>query len=132
MYISYDDFKNTPLYDDFIKKNPSVGTLKVYAYTADEAFPSKNTNIVVQKKIGDYTVLFYSGYTNESGVIDDIVLPAPNDIDKNVLEVPTYETYELNAFREGYLDLKINNIGMFGGVSVIQYLRMIPRDEINV
>lgn len=132
MNISYDEFKGTSLYKEFIRKNPSLGTLKVYTYTADEAFPSKNTKIVVQKKIGDYVVLFYSGYTNDSGIIDDIKLPAPPDFNKEIIEAPAYETYELIASREGYEDVKINNIGMFGGVSVIQYLRMIPRDDSDV
>lgn len=132
MYISYDDFKNTSLYEEFIRRNPSVGRLKVYAYTADEAFPSRDTNVVIQKKIGEYNVLFFSGYTNESGIIDNILLPAPSDFNKDIIDAPAYETYELNAFHEGYNDIVLNNIGMFGGVSVIQYLRMIPRDGADV
>ena len=46
------------------------------------------------------------------------------------LEVPNYTVYELTALNPGYESLKNFSIGMFGGVNVIQYVKM--QRELNV
>lgn len=120
--ISFDDFKKTDLYEDFIRENSSVGNLKVQVFTAYEAIPISNTTILITKDIEEYKVVFFRGITDSSGIISDIVLPAP--VMSNSLEVPNYTIYELTALNPGYESLKNFNIGMFGGVNVIQYVKM--------
>lgn len=120
--ISFDEFKKTDLYEDFIRENSSVGNLKVQVFTAYEAIPISNTTILITKDIEEYKVVFFRGITDSSGIISDIVLPAP--VMSNSLEVPNYTIYELTALNSGYESLKNFNIGMFGGVNVIQYVKM--------
>ena len=123
--ISYEEFKNTDLYEDFIKENDDVGNLKVQVFTAYGAIPVSDTNIVVYKDIEEYRIIFFQGVTDSSGIISDIVLPAPKMVTSNE-EAPIYTIYNMTAFNTGYETLKNFSIGMLGGVNVIQYVKMLP------
>ncbi len=123
--ISYEEFKNTDLYEDFIKENNDVGNLKVQVFTAYGAIPVPDTNIVVYKDIEEYRIIFFQGVTDSSGIISDIVLPAPKMVTSNE-EAPIYIIYNMTAFNTGYETLKNFSIGMLGGVNVIQYVKMLP------
>lgn len=123
--ISYEEFKNTDLYEDFIKENDDVGNLKVQVFTAYGAIPVSDTNIVVYKDIEEYRIIFFQGVTDSSGIISDIVLPAPKMVTSNE-ETPIYTIYNMTAFNTGYETLKNFSIGMLGGVNVIQYVKMLP------
>lgn len=120
--ISFEEFKNTDLYEDFIKENSSFGNLKVQVFTAYEAIPISNTTILITKEIEEYKVVFFRGVTDSSGIISNIKLPAP--FMSSSLEIPNYTVYELTALNSLYESLKNYNIGMFGGVNVIQYIKM--------
>ena len=126
-FISLDEFKNTDEYNDFISNNPSVGTLKVQAFTAFEAIPVSDTQILITKQIGDNNVLFFNGMTNSSGVIDDITLPAPKPVEFITADdYPAYTLYTLNAYHDGYEPIKTYEIGMFGDIKILQYVKMTP------
>ena len=127
--ISFEEFKNTDLYPDFVKENSDFGNLKVQAFTAYGAIPIPNTNIVVYKDIEEYRVFFFQGLTDISGMISNITLPAPKMVTSNE-DTPIYTIYNMTAFNEGYESLKNYTIGMLGGVNVIQYVKMMP--EINL
>lgn len=123
--ISYEEFKNTDLFEDFIKENSDVGSLKVQVFTAYGAIPIKDTNIVVYKDIEEYRVIFFQGVTDISGIISDIKLPAPRMVASNE-ETPIYTIYNMTAINSLYESLKSYTIGMLGGVNVIQYVKMMP------
>ena len=123
--ISYEEFKNTDLYADFIKENSDFGNLKVQVFTAYGAIPVSDTAIVVSKDIEEYRVVFFQGLTDSSGIISNISLPAPKMVTSNE-ETPVYTIYEMTAVHTGYETLKTYSIGMFGGVNVIQYVKMMP------
>jgi len=125
-FISYDEFKKLGIYEDFIKKNPDLGYLKIQATTAYGSIAVPDTEIVIYKDIGEYNVVFFRGKTDSSGIVDDIVLPAPRAVLPTSLEMPEYTIYEMNAIHTGYETIKRYSIGMFGGVKVIQYVKMTP------
>lgn len=129
-YITYDEFKKISIYQDFIDKNPDLGYLKIKAFTAQEAIPVVNTEVIITKDIGSYKVIFYRGKTDINGMINNIVLPAPKHIKSTSNETPEYTLYELNALREGYEAIKEYQIGMLGNVKVIQYIKMVPIIEV--
>lgn len=123
--INFDEFKKTPEYQDFAKENPDLGTLKVQAFTAYNALPVANTEIMISKEIEEYRVIFFRGQTNSSGIIDNIQLPAPKS-SLSSTEPPLYTVYDLTAIHTGYESIKQYSIGMFGDIKVIQYVKMIP------
>lgn len=127
--ISYEEFKNLDLYQDFIRDNPGVGYLKVQVFTAYGAIPVADTSILITKDIEEYRVVFFQGKTDSSGIISGIALPAPAPV-STTEEAPAYTIYDMTAVNEGYETLKTYSIGMFGGINVIQYVKMLP--EINI
>lgn len=132
MFVSLDDFKKMDSYQQFIKENPAVGYLKVQVFTAYGAIPIADTNILITKDIGGDKVVFFEGKTDSSGIISDIELPAPpinNLPDPNSL--PQYTVYDLTAIHLGYESIKKYLIGMFGGVGVIQYIKMTPKVDLD-
>ncbi len=124
-YITLDEFRLMKEYQDFLKEYPDTGILRVRVFTMGGVVPLSNTNILIMKKIGKYNVLFYNGRTDSVGFLGDIVLPAPK---KDLLstDVPIATTYEMSAIHLGYQDIQQYNISIYGGVTVIQYVRMIP------
>lgn len=129
--ISYEEFKKTDLYQNFIKQNPSTGTLKVQVFTAYKAIPISNAEIVIFKNIGNYKVVFFRGLTNSSGIIDDIVLPAPVNALETSMEAPEYTLYDLTAIAVEYEAIKQYQIAILGNLKVIQYIRMTPKVELE-
>ncbi len=129
--ISYEEFKKTDSYQNFIRENPSTGTLKVQAFTAYKAVPIPNAEIVIFKNIDNYKVVFFRGLTNSSGIIDDIVLPAPVNALETSMEAPKYTLYDLTAIAVEYEAIKQYEIAILGNLKVIQYIRMTPEVELE-
>lgn len=71
------DFNAPQTYQEFLNQNPAKGTLKIQAFTARQALPVPGVHVIVSKRIGDENHVFFEGTTDESGLIDDITLPAP-------------------------------------------------------
>ena len=125
--ISYEEFQKTDAYPVFAKQNSDVGYLKVQAFMADQAIPIPDVEILITKEIGDDVVIFFRGYTDSSGIIDNITLPAPADTYNVSTETfSEFEVYDLTAVKESFQTLKKYTIGMFGGLKALQYIKMIP------
>lgn len=125
--ISYEEFKKTDAYPAFAQKNSATGFLKVQAFMADQAIPISDVEILITKEIGDQIVVFFRGYTDSSGIIDNIVLPAPPDIYNASTEtISDFETYDLTAVKESFQTLRKYTIAIFGGLKALQYIKMVP------
>lgn len=124
--ISYEEFKKTSSYESFAKENPTMGLLKVQVFTAYNAIPIENTEVVISKDFGDTKVIFFRGVTDSSGIIDNISLPAPS-VNVSSYEAPEYTLYNLTAINVLYESIKQYLVGMFGNVKVIQYVKMSPK-----
>lgn len=128
--MSYEEFKQTPEYQVFIKENPGMGTLKVLAFTAYQAVPIPGVEIVVTKDFGNNKVVFFEGYTDESGTIENIKLPAPTNKYDPITQQPAgHILYDLAAISEGYETIKKYNIDIYDNINSIQYVKMIPQVE---
>ena len=118
------EFMNSNVYKSFINNNPGMGYLKIRAYSANQAVPIKGLKVLVNKKINGYNVNFFEGYTNESGTIEKISLPAPKK-DSDDLVVPQSMSYEIIA--------TINNqklfflVNVYDQLYVIQNINMVPK-----
>lgn len=123
--INFEEFMRTPEYQDFKRDNPDIGTLKVQAFTAYNALPIAGTDIMLSIDIEEYRVVFFRGQTDSSGIIDNIQLPAPKSSIGSI-DAPLYTVYDLTAIHVGYESIKQYSIGMFGGIKVIQYVKMTP------
>lgn len=124
--LSLEEFKKLPEYQDFIKDNPDIGTLKVQAFTAYNSVPIADAEVMISKDIDEYRIVFFRGVTDSSGIIDNIELPAPLKSTVGSIEAPLYTVYNLTAIHTGFESIKQYSIGMFGGIKVIQYIKMTP------
>ena len=90
---------------------------------ANQAIPVSGLKIFVNKKINGYNVNFYEGFTNESGVIENIGLPAPK-LDSNDLVAPRSASYELIAiYNQTTLNFIVN---VYDNLYVIQNISILP------
>ena len=125
--ISYEEFSKTDDYQGFVGVNPEQGSLKVMAFTAYQAIPIENAEIIITKEIGGNNVLFFRGYTDSSGIIDNITLPAPTcGYDDNSFQTSSTTSYKLTAIKDKYDSVKQYIINMIGDVKVLQYIKMTP------
>lgn len=126
--ITLEEFKKTDNYNKFIEANPSTGTLKVQVFTADQAIPIPNTEVHIIKEIDSQNIIFYKGITDSSGIIDNIKLPTPKgDYNISDFKVPEYTTYKLMVNNDKYSTIKEYDVAMFGGVKILQYIKMQPK-----
>ena len=95
------------------------------AYAANGAVPIEGLKIIVSTKINQNNFIFFEGSTNESGVIEKIVLPAPK-INANNLEAPNKLTYEIKA---SYLNndiQKVYRVNIYENIYVVQNISIVP------
>ena len=64
-------------YGEFLRQNPAEGNLKIQASRAHRALPTAGVEVVVARQFLDQRVLFFRGKTDEDGLIDSVILPAP-------------------------------------------------------
>ena len=130
--VSFEEFKKTESYQEFIKENPSTGRLKVEVFTAYQAIPIPDTDIIITKDIDGKKVLFFAGKTDSSGMISNIELPSPEeDTDYKPGSTPKYTVYDVTAIHEGYERIKKYDVAIFGNTGVIQYIIMIPEVDME-
>ena len=122
--INDEEFINSNAYMEFMNNNKGMGYLKIRAYAANQAVPITGLKILVNKKINGYNVNFFEGYTNESGVIDNISLPAPIQ-DSNDLVIPKSIQYEVMATNENANLTFIVNV--YDKLYVVQNIGIVPK-----
>lgn len=116
-----EEFRNSSIYKTFINNNSGKGVLKVEASTPSEAYPLKGVEIIISKTLGNNKIIFFKGVTNDSGIIDGIVLPAKAmSYEVNDTSDILYTTYDLDANLKEYNLNKDYNVTIFDNIKVIQ------------
>ncbi len=131
-YFNSNQFKESSNYKNFMNMNLGSGILKVEAYTASLAYPLSGVLITIYKNFGSDKVIFYEGQTNESGVIESIVLPTKkmNDEINDVSDI-SFTTYDLDASYPKYNIEKKYDVSIFDNVKVIQPVTFPIQDLIE-
>ena len=125
--VNFNDssFTSTKTYQNFIKDNPGSACLNIRASSANFAVPIDNVKIIVSKVIDNYNVIFYEGFTDESGMINLINLPTPS-VNQNDLIVPASTSYIVEAIYDAdNIDRKYTVL-MYPGICVVQNINLIP------
>lgn len=117
-------------YEQFLNQNPAEGTLKIQAFTARQALPVPGTHIIISKQIGDDMHIFFEGDTDESGIIDGIILPAPaRSSSETPFQPHPFTMYDIQAQHPLYVPQDLRYGVIFEGVKSIQPIDLIPRQE---
>ena len=123
--INDKNFINSEIYKKFMNEHPSSGNLRIKASAANGAVPISGVKIVVTSLIENNNVLFYEGETNESGLIDRIVLPAKR-LDSNNLEIPDKTVYSVKAtYVPDNLSMTFN-VNIYEDICVVQNINIVP------
>lgn len=116
-------------YDKFLNQNTGKGTLKIQVLSAREAIPIPNANVIVSKVIGEEEKIFYSEMTNESGIVDDIILPAPDTCkDKINISEPSGAIYDITIIHSNFQQSIKDQVYIFDGIQSTKILEMIPSE----
>lgn len=122
------DFINSYAYKQFINNNKGIGYLKIRAYAANQAVPINGLKILVNKKIDGYNVNFFEGYTNESGIIENIKLPTVK-ASTDDLVVPKSTSYEIISTYNNITTTFVVNV--YENLYVIQNISIVPNMDLG-
>ena len=118
MTIQEFESKYNEKYRLFLIDNSGIGRLKIRAYAASEALPVSGLKVIVSTMIDNQKVIFFEGYTDRSGMIETLSLPAPV-FDSDNLIVPNSITYSVTAYDHEQL-LHEYTVIMYDDVCVVQ------------
>ncbi len=111
-------------YPDFVKENTGVGLLKIQVFTANQAFPLEGVNIVISKVIDGDKVIFFTGVTDSSGIIDNINLPTKaSKTDVLSPEDIIYTNYDVSAEYSKNNAVQDYTVAVFDDIKVIQPIK---------
>ena len=123
--INNPEFVNSESYQKFMIENSGSGRLKIRAYAASEALPVGGLKILVSTRIASFQVIFFEGYTDASGMIPSLSLPAPK-LEVNNLVAPKSISYKIEAiFLEPY-QKKEFFVTIYDNVCVVQNINFVP------
>ncbi len=117
-------------YPDFASENSKTGILKVQVSGANQAFPLSGVEVEIWKEINGDKVVFFKGTTDNSGIIDNIILPAkPSKKDVEEASDIIYTNYMLTITYPKSDITKDYQIGIFDDLKVIQPIRISTMGE---
>ena len=108
-----------------LEDDAQAGVLKVTATTGRGLVPIKDARVYVTKMLDGDRVIFFKGLTDESGAIEDIVLPAPSraiSFDKD--GGTPYSSYDIKIEHPLYETMYVYNVPIFEGIKSIQNVSM--------
>ena len=109
------------------------GIMIVRATTASGAYPVPGVNVSIHgaSDVGQDTRI--SVLTDESGVTQPILLPAPPralSLSPNNTE-EAFSRYDVEIFKEGYYRKKLYDVAIFSGITSVLPINMIPSTPYN-
>lgn len=119
-------------YEDFESKNPSKGSMKVQVTSGGRSFPIINAIVTVRIPLDTGDREIFSGYTDINGIVDNIVLPAPDSsisLDEANTTVPPFAVYEVTVTHPDFAKSEFFNVPVFANIKAIQPARMVPLTE---
>ena len=131
-FITFDEFKDSDDYGDFIKDNPSLGNFKVQVSMGSGGIPVDGVEVLVTKDINGKKVLFFKGETDDSGMIDNIKVPAPKSMtDFSFKEFPGHTDYDLSIICKKHNVIKEFVLQAYGDVKAIQNVNIVPSGGVD-
>ena len=118
-------FKESKLYQEFIRENPGEGFLRIRAYGASQAVPIGGLRIVVSMMVDNNKIIFFDGVTNDSGVIEKISLPTPI-INDDTEVIPKTITYDIEAIYPADNLKRRYVVNMYQNVYAVQNINVVP------
>lgn len=111
-------------FESFRKRNTNAGWLRVQAFTGPQTIPVPNADVLVTRDFIDGARRFASGKTDQSGVLDGITLPAPDNVLAQAPgSVQPFELYDIRVSHPDYRTEIYRQVPVFPGIKSIQPVR---------
>ena len=108
--------------------NTGYGALRVQVYAADQTYPIAAANVAVTENEKDE--ILFQGYTDTSGIIDDIILPAPSkEMSNGPTKTKPYSQYDINVSHPRFNSRRYINVPVFEGKKSVQTVQLVPNDN---
>lgn len=104
----------------------SFGTLKVQVFAAQQVYPIGSARVIVRP--GGEDKIIFEGYTDSSGIVDNIRLPSPGkSLSAEPNSVKPYSQYDVFVTQPNFVSRNYLGVPVFPGVESIQTVRLVPR-----
>lgn len=114
--------------EDFKSRNTSSGTLRVQVFAAGQSFPIADATVKVTVPFLTGISELFSGKTDNDGIADDIVLPAPNknlSLNEDNTTEP-FALYNITVSHPDYAESAFTNVPIFDSIKSIQPVELVP------
>ena len=115
--------------EEFVRSHPGRGVLRVQVGTGRGTFPVKGALVRVSKVIGGAVQEFYRGFTDESGILDGMVLPTlPGGLSQNSVTAGESGTdYIVSVEQRDYVPENGRKVTVYDGVETLLAVSMVPQ-----
>lgn len=108
----------------FLEEHPQPGTLRIQAFRGDQVYPVPDVHVTMTREFDGETKTFFQGKTNQSGIIDPILLPGAKPAETlDPEDARSTATYTVTATHPDFQALE-TVVDMFAGIKTIQRLPM--------
>ena len=115
-------------YEEFLAANPQTGALRVQAFIGAQGFPVSGALVTVSAPFKDGERVLYAVKTNEDGVADDLILPAPERASSQIPGSQNpFAEYNVSVSHPDYRTALFTGVPVFAGVKSIQPVVFLPR-----
>ncbi len=128
---SFNAGRKEPIYrniEDFRTSNNGEGTLRVQAFSGQQAFPVVNARVVVSKDFTEGTYTFFDDLTDTSGIVENMSLITPESgLANENNEILPYSTYTIRVTHPFFRTTVYTNVPVFDTITSIQPVNLIPK-----
>lgn len=114
-------------YEQFQQENPDSGVIKTQVFTARRTYPVGNAQVNLYKVFPDGAYLIDSQFTDRSGQVKPVTVPA---LERSLSEPPgdptPYVSYRITVSHPDFMDAVIEQVPVFEGVTSLQAVDLIP------
>lgn len=108
-------------FESFRQRNTKSGFLRVQIFAGPQTIPVPDANVLVTRDFIDGARRFASGKTDASGILDGIVLPAPDgSLAQQPGTTPPYALYDIQVSHPDYRTEIYKQVPIFEGIKSIQ------------
>lgn len=111
-------------FESFRQRNTKSGFLRIQAFAGPQTIPVPGADVLVTRNFLDGTRRFAAGTTDSSGVLDGIILPAPDStLSQQPGTVLPYALYDVRVSHPDYRTEVYRDVPVFDGIKSIQPVR---------
>lgn len=109
--------------EQFLAENPRRGTLRILAFRGDQVAPIPGVEVTVTHTLENQPYLFFQGVTDQSGVIESIMLPAPPRATSLHAGTHPSAVYHIRSEHPNYQPLE-KTVDIYESIQTVQPLQL--------